>query len=123
MVKITAANVDEAPGVTDGMAELSVNEVKSTAMDSDVTKYVGLGYELNDDDNPTAMQLSVSNPNLYHRTEEDILDRAFWPEPLAGPDGHLFEYSTPGNGIGRRIHFIDAPNYEDPQDANRDNVL
>ena len=30
VVKITATNVDEAPGVTDGMAELSVCEVNST---------------------------------------------------------------------------------------------
>ena len=125
VVKITAKNVDEAPGVTDGMAELSVNEVNSTAKDDDVTKYVGLGYELTpgvDIDDPATVGLAAGNPNLYHRTEEDILDRAFWPEPLAGPDGHLFEYSTPDNGIGRRIHFIDPPSYEDPQDANRDNV-
>ena len=120
VVKITATNVDEAPGVTDGMAELSVNEVNSTAKDDVVTKYVGLGYVVLED--ATEQTLLTTNPNLYHRTEEDILDRAFWPEPLAGPDGDLFEYSTPDNGIGRRIHFIDPPNYEDPQDANRDNV-
>ena len=64
----------------------------------------------------------ASSPNLYHRTEEDIVDRATWPAPIAGPDGHLFEYSTPDNGIGRRLHFMSPPNYEDPQDANRDNV-
>ena len=122
VVKITAKNVDEAPGVTDGMAELSVNEVNSTAKDDDVTKYVGLGYVLAGPDGNQTMELADGNPNLYHRTEEDILDRAFWPEPLAGPDGQLFEYSTPDNGIGRRIHFINPPNYEDPQDANRDNV-
>ena len=117
VVNITATNVDEAPGVTDGMAELSLNEMNSTADDDDVTKYVGLGYELTPDVTPATVRLAAGNPNLYHRTEEDILDRAFWPEPLAGPDGDLFEYSTPGNGIGRRIHFIDPPNYEDPQDA------
>ena len=120
VVTITATNVDEAPGVTDGMAELSVNEVNSTNKNF----YVGLGYVLTPGDggDPATVDLAVGNPNLYHRTEEDILDRAFWPEPIAGPDGHLFEYSTPDNGIGRRIHFIDPPSYEDPQDANRDNV-
>ena len=122
VVKITATNVDEAPGVTGGMAELSVNEVNSTAMDSDVSKYVGLGYELTPNADPAAVRMVASNPNLYHRTEEDIVDRATWPEPIAGPDGHLFEYSTPDNGIGRRLHFMSPPNYEDPQDANRDNV-
>ena len=122
MVKITAANVDEAPGVTGGMAELSVNEVISTKKDDDATKYVGLGYELTPNADPAAIRMIAHNPNLYHRTEEDVLDRASWPAPIAGDDGALFEYSTPGNGIGRRIHFINPPNFEDPQDANRDNV-
>ena len=127
VVTITATNVNEAPGVR-GMAELSVNEANSSLKDSNVTKYVGLGYELTDTD-PQVKRLSSDNPdnptspNLYLRSEEDILDRAIWPDdPIGGPDGHLFEYSTPGNGIGRRVHFIAAPDYEDPMDANRDNV-
>ena len=43
------------------------------------------------------MQLTLdsANPNLYKRTEEDLVDRAIWPEPIAGPDGALFEYSIP----------------------------
>ena len=122
VVKITAEDVDEAPGVTGGMAELSVNEVSSTKKDDDVTKYVGLGYELTPDADTAAVRMIAHNPTLYHRTEEDVLDRASWPAPIAGDDGALFEYSTPDNGIGRRIHFINPPNFEDPQDANRDNV-
>ena len=41
---------------------------------------------------------------------------------MSGPDGHLFEYSTHEDGIGRRIHFMAKPDFEDPKDANRDNV-
>ena len=54
-VIITATDVNEKPSVTaPGMAELSelselsVNEVDSSKKDDDVTKYVGLGYELTD---------------------------------------------------------------------------
>ena len=124
VVKITATDVDEAPGVTGGMAELSVCEVNSTPAEG-ATAYVGLGL-VAEDCAPVDLDgqdgTDTNNDNLYHRTEEDIVDRATWPAPIAGPDGHLFEYSTPDNGIGRRLHFENPPNYEDPQDANRDNV-
>ena len=121
VVNITANNVDEAPTISEGAAELPINEVNSTADDDDATKFVGLGYEVNDQG---AVVMSDDNPNLYHRSEEDTIDRAIWPDPIGGPDGHLFEYSTPEDGIGRRIHFKieNQPDYESPQDANTDNV-
>ena len=52
------------------------------------------------------------------------MDRGIWPEPIAGPDGDLFEYKIPDDGIGRRLLFKKAnlPDYENPMDANRDNV-
>ena len=40
---ITATDVNDAPKVVDGWAEISINEVNSTAKDDDVTKFVGLG--------------------------------------------------------------------------------
>ena len=43
-VTINATDVEEAPRVTGGARELSVNEADSSKKDSDVTKYVGLGY-------------------------------------------------------------------------------
>ena len=54
--------------------------------------------------------------------DDDNVDAARWS--ISGPDGGLFEYSTPVDGIGRRLHFKKAnlPDYEKPQDANRDNV-
>ena len=45
-VTVTATNVNDAPKVVDGWAEMSIKEVNSTAKDDDVTKFVGLGYEL-----------------------------------------------------------------------------
>ena len=119
-VIITATDVNEAPKITDGMAELSVNEVDSSKKDTDVTKYVGLGYEIVQG---TAVQSLIEGaPNLYHRDEDDNVDSATWS--ISGADWRLFEHSTPGDGIGRRLHFKKAnlPDYEDPQDANRDNV-
>ena len=78
------------------------------------------GKPRNDDDNVA----STTNNNLYKRTEEDLVDSTRWPEPIGGDDGGLFEYSVPADaqGIGRRIHFKDAPDFENPMDANSDNV-
>ena len=124
-VTITAADVNEAPGVS-GMAELTVNEADS----SKKNRYVGLGSTLVDENSPTTdddpsddtIVENSTDTNVYRRSEEDVVDRATWPEPIAGPDGHLFEYSVHSDGISRRLHFIDAPNYEEPMDADGDNV-
>ena len=119
LVEITATDVEEAPEVVRGSSEITINESNSTAMAGEV-KFVPLGYALNDDDDQV---MDETNPNLYHREEEDLVDRATWPDdPIPGPDGHLFEYSVPGDGIGRRLHFKEAPDYEAPLDANGDNV-
>ena len=58
------------------------------------------------------------------REEEDLVDTTTWPEPIGGPDGHLFEYSVPADarGIARRIHFISPPDFENPLDEDGDNV-
>ena len=122
-VTVTATDVNDAPKVTDGLAEISINEVDSGKMDSDVTKFVALGKMIDPSD-ANAVIDDTTNPNLYHRDDEDRVDRGIWPEPIAGADGALFEYSTPTDGIGRRLHFKKAnlPDYENPQDANRDNV-
>ncbi len=121
VVEITATDVEEAPTVTGGLAEITIKESNSTAMASDVTKFVPLGYTLNADS--SAQEIDATNPNLYHRVEEDLVDRATWPDdPIPGPDGRLFEYSVPGDGIGRRLHFKEAPDYETPLDENGDNV-
>ena len=121
-VTITATDVNDAPKVTNGLAEISINEVDSSKKDSGDTKFVGLGYELTD--TPQARTIISTDSNLYHRDEEDRVDRGEWPEPIAGPDGSLFEYSTPEGGIGRRLLFkkTNLPDYENPGDANRDNV-
>ena len=114
-VTITANDVNEAPGVQ-GFAELTVDEVNSTNDNS----YVGLGNTV---DVAGVITENGSDENLYHRTEEDRVDLPRWPDqPIPGADGTLFEYSVPDNGIGRRLHFKEAPNYEDPKDADGDNV-
>ena len=121
-VTVTATDVNDAPRVIDGLAEISINEVGSSKKDSDITKFVGLGYEI--EDGATVQSLIDTNPNLYHRSDEDRVDAGSWPEPIAGPDGRLFEYIVPDDGIGRRLVFKKAnlPDYENPMDANRDNV-
>ena len=98
--------------------------MNSTAKDDDVTKFIELGYMQGGTDDAPTMEVDPSNPNLYHRSDEDRVDRGIWPEPIAGADGRLFEYKIPDDGIGRRLLFKKAnlPDYENPQDANRDNV-
>ena len=61
------------------------------------------------------------------RTSTSGLKRTWWTARSGlsrspGPDGALFEYSIPADGIGRRLHFKEAPDFENPLDANRDNV-
>ena len=121
VVTITATDVNEAPMVM-GMAELSVNEVDSSRKDY----YVGLGSVASTTADstlvPGVVVENATTTNLYHRSEQDIVDRAIWPEPIGGVDGALFEYSTPDTGIGRRLHFKSPPDYENPMDEDGDNV-
>ena len=42
-------------------------------------------------------------------TDDDALETHTWTEPIAGPDGALFEYSSAGTEYGRRIHFRSPP--------------
>ena len=111
-VTITATDVNEAPTIS-GRAELSVSEFDS----SDDDHYVGLGNTADDDGSVT---LNATTANLYRAVEEDRDNVVTWSTPIAGPDGALFEYST-GDG-GRRLHFISPPDFEDPGDADGDNV-
>ena len=122
-VTITASDINEAPRVTGGLAEISIYEVDSSKKDSDVTKFVGLG-EVADGATATMQTLIATNPNLYRRLDDDRVDSGRWS--ISGSDGSHFEYSTPvgEQDIGRRLHFKKAnlPDYENPMDDNRDNV-
>ncbi len=124
-VTVTATDVNDAPKITGGAAEISINEVDSSKKSSDVTRFVGLGKRLNTAGD--AQEDDPDNPNLYRRTDEDRVDSGRWPDqPIGGPDGSLFEYSVPTGeaDIGRRLHFkrTNLPDYENPMDSNRDNV-
>ena len=113
-VTVTATDVNEAPAVSGpGSTKLVVREADS----SRDNHYVGLG---NTADADGAITMNATTANLYRGLEEDAFDIMTWPGPIAGPDGAHFEYST--HGSGRRLHFIDPPNFEDPKDADRDNV-
>ena len=125
-VTITATNVNDAPKVTGGAAEISVNEVDSSKKPSDNGQYfIGLGNTA-EEDTPFTVNKDANEDNLYRRTDEDQVESGRWPEPIGGPDGSHFEYSTPVDEteIGRRLHFkkSNLPDYENPMDVNRDNV-
>ena len=110
-VEVIATDVPEAPRVTEGNAEIEVDE-----MNSATECYVGLGNTKGAD-----CEVTPNTENLYKKSDDDANDGVLRWE-LIGPDSGLFQFSTPGDGIGRRVHFIDAPDYEDPMDQGGDNV-
>ena len=106
-VTITAGNVNEDPVVT-GRAELSVNEE-----DDD-------GYTALQDAPPiTAPADPTNQQNEYVYEDPDHLDSiARWT--LEGDDAGAFDVS--GRFEPRYIQFKEAPDFENPTDANSDNV-
>ena len=120
-VTITATDVNDAPKVTDGLVEISIDDEQQDGQRAPSSWALATSWMV---PSTTDDHMTRTNPNLYHRSDEDRVDRGIWPEPIAGPDGALFEYSTPEDGIGRRLHFkkTNLPDYENPMDENRDNV-
>ena len=132
-VVITVTDVNEAPKVTDGYAIIQVNEVNSSKESTDgADYYIGLGNVSNTNNSPEDTsddtvdeggEESGTKQNYYKKDDEDPVDSHRWPDnPIPGPDGRWFEYSSPVDGISRRLHFIALPDYEDPKDQNGDNV-
>ena len=107
-VTITAGNVNEDPVVT-GRAELSVNEE-----DRDD------GYTALQDAPPiTAPADPTNQENEYVYEDPDQFDSiARWT--LEGDDAGAFDVS--GRFEPRYIQFKEAPDFENPTDANSDNV-
>ena len=93
-VTITAENVNEAPTIT-GRAELMVMEAPD---------YVALVHPV----------------NTYLPVEEDHVTDSIATWHLEGDDGAAFDLS--GLFEPRYLNFKKAPDFENPTDANRDNV-
>ena len=116
-------DVNEAPKVTDGYSIIQVKEMnESKELKDNGQYYIGLGNEALDAA-PYTVTKNANNKNYYKKEDEDPVDSHDWPDNLIpGPDGQWFEYSTPTDGISRRLHFIAPPDYEVPKDQNGDNV-
>ena len=122
-VIITALERNDAPTISGGLAELEVREADSNLNPDDDggRYYIGLGNAADLGDTAAMVSQNDSDENLYIWGDEDDPDSPSWM--LEGPDARFFEFSTPrDNQFNRRIHFIDPPDYEDPQDLYRDNV-
>ena len=114
MITITAENVNEDPIVT-GRAELTVVEGTIDITDPDaVLVYTSLP------DAPGGQSPDPTNQqNEYVYEDPDYLDSiARWT--LEGDDAGAFDQS--GRFEPRYIQFKVAPDYENPTDANSDNV-
>ena len=108
-VTITAENVNEDPIVT-GRAEISVPELTD-----------GVYVSLPDapDEQPSTLGSRTNSENEYVFEEPDHLDSiADWQ--LEGDDAAAFDLS--GGFEPRYIQFKEAPDFENPTDANSDNV-
>ena len=120
-VTIIASNVNEAPRIVSGMAEISINEL-------DDGSFIGLPRPVPPDNVDTDYPAATSDQgyrgdpamNLYQWEDQDSNESPTWS--VAGADRALFRLDTPDDGIGRRLHFRNAPDFENPQDADRDNV-
>ena len=114
-ITITAENVNEDPIVT-GRAELSVDEGTIDITDPDaVLVYTILPDAPGIDDSPDP----TNQQNEYVYEDPDHLDSiARWT--LEGDDAGAFDQS--GRFEPRYIQFKVAPDYENPTDANSDNV-
>ena len=122
-VVITVTDINEAPKVTDGYSIIQVNEMNESKKSTDNGQYyIGLGNTASEA-SPYTVTENANQQNYYKVSDEDPVDSHRWPDNFVpGPDGRWFEYSTPQDGISRRLHFIDPPDYENPQDRNGDNV-
>ena len=115
--------MNEAPKVIDGYSIIQVDEMnESKELKDNGQYYIGLGNTALEVA-PYTITENANKQNYYKKEDEDPVDSHDWPDNLIpGPDGQWFEYSTPDDGISRRLHFIMPPDYEDPKDENRDNV-
>ena len=121
-VTINASDVNEAPQIVSGMAEISIRELKTDG------SFIGLPRPVPPDDIDADYPASTDavdyagdpDMNLYQWEDQDSNESPTWS--VAGADSALFRLDTPDDGIGRRLHFRNAPDFEDPQDADRDNV-
>ena len=105
-IEITATNANEAPTVT-GRPVLTVMEVNSTDS-TDTTDYAPFP------------ETTVS-PGEYIATLTESRDSiSEWS--LTGPDAGAFGSKLSGEGEPRYLNFEAAPDYENPTDANKDNV-
>ena len=108
-VTITAENVNEDPIVT-GQAEISVPELTGAV-------YVSLPDA--PDEQPDNAGSRTYTENEYVFEEPDHLDSiADWQ--LEGDDAGAFDLS--GRFEPRYLQFKEAPDFENPSDANNDNV-
>ena len=102
---------DEVLAALEMNVELMVNEVNSSLEEDDDGYYTGLGKAAGQE-----------MENLFRKIDHDAVDAPkTWL--LEGRDGSFFELGTPGDGIGRTLHFRKPwPDYEKANDRNGDNV-
>ena len=120
-VTVKATQENEAPKVTEGLADLTINEANSREKEDGKANYfINLGYLPTGAD--SNLVLDPDNLNLYKDDDADAPDNPSWV--VDGPDKDWFALATPDDGIGRRLVFEPGfePDFENPSDTNRDNV-
>ena len=121
-VTVKATQANEAPRVTEGQADLTIDEANSRRKDDEEPNYfINLGYQLSNGAD-LDLEFDPANLNLYKDDDADAPDNPSWT--VEGPDQSRFALGTPDDGIGRRLVFKQGfePDFENPMDTNRDNV-
>ena len=112
VVRVVATDVNEPPRIESGLSELSVHEVDGSREATDETRYVGLGYVL--EDGATAPTLDPGNPNVYRASDDDALEAHTWPTPIAGPDGWSLRVQQRGKRIRSQAALQESPGLRAP---------
>ena len=106
VVVITARDMNEVP-VLRGRPELTINEIDGGAANADNPDFVG------NPPNPPALAVNIYNVD----DEDDRASVASWR--LEGEDKDQFQLI---GTVGRTLVFTTQPDYENPADADGDNV-
>ena len=121
-ITVMAAKANEAPEVTEGQADLTIDEANSRKKDDEKPNYfINLGLQLSNGED-SKLVFDPASLNLYKDKDADSPDNPNWT--LEGTDSGWFALGTPDHGIGRRLLFKTdfEPDFENPSDANQDNV-
>ena len=126
-VKVKVLDSNDVPKLVNGTVDFADRDALALALAKNVELSVDeADYGKEEDDDGYYTKLGEgdgrTDENLFRKIDHDAGDAPKEWRLEGGPDASLFQIGTPISGIGRIIQFSAPPDYENPQDDNRDNV-